>query len=146
MKSLRMSNLLRNLFLVGIVSLISSCAETKSQECAKIITLANETVEEAKSITAGKESTDPEAALLASDTMELAAKEMANLSISDPQLQTYQKQFVQMYEETAQATRSFVKAYNNQEIEKLKPAREELEKATALDQELVTKINDYCLE
>ncbi len=146
MKSLRMSHLLRNLFLVAIVSVISSCTETKSQECAKLITLANETVEEAKRVTAGKESTDPEAALLASDTMELAAKEMENLNISDPQLQTYQKQFIQMYEETAQATRSFVKAYKNKDIEKLKPAREELEKATALDQELVTKINDYCLE
>lgn len=141
-----MSNLLRNLFLVAIVSVISSCTETKSQECTKIITLANETVEEAKRVTAGKESTDPKAALLASDTMELAAKEMEDLNISDPQLQTYQNQFIQMYEETAQATRSFVKAYNNKDIEKLKPAREELEKVTALDQELVTKINDYCLE
>ncbi|MFP4133954.1 MAG: hypothetical protein ACLFQP_07255 [Halothece sp.] len=141
-----MSNLLRNLFLVAIVMVISSCTEAKSQECAQIITLANETVEEAKSVTTGKESTDPEAALLASDTMELAAKEMEDLNISDPQLQTYQNQFIQMYEETAEATRSFVKAYKNKDIEKLKPAREELEKATALDQELVTKINDYCLE
>jgi hypothetical protein len=125
---------------------ISSCTETKSQECAQIITLANETVAEVERITAREKSTAPQAALLASDTMELASEEMRDLNISDPQLQTYQKQFAQMYEETAAATRSFVKAYNQKDINKLKPARQELKKATALDQELVTKINDYCLE
>ncbi|QDZ41194.1 hypothetical protein FRE64_15325 [Euhalothece natronophila Z-M001] len=141
-----MSNLLRPLFLVVIAIAMSSCTVGRSQECAKIITLANETVDETKTITDGQETTDPEAALLASDTMELAAKEMADLNISDPQLQTYQNQFIQMYEETAEATRSFVQAYNNQEMSELELAREEVKKATVIDQELVTKINDYCLE
>lgn len=146
MKSPRMSKLLHSLFLGGMVSVISSCTEAKSQECAQIITLANETVAEIEKVTAGQKNTAPQAALFASDTMELAAKEMSNLNISDPQLQTYQNQFVSMYQETAEATRSFVKAYNQKDITRLKPARQELEKATTLDQKLVTKINDYCLE
>ncbi|PSO49598.1 MAG: hypothetical protein BRC33_06135 [Cyanobacteria bacterium SW_9_44_58] len=139
--------LIRVVCLIVTISLISSgCAATKRNQCQKIIELANDTVKEARNLTNGQKSTDPEAALLAADTMEMAAQEMASLEISDPKLQQYQKDFIDMYRNTAQATRSFVKAYEKTDQRQLKQAREQLKKATAPEEELVTKINQYCLE
>jgi N12 class adenine-specific DNA methylase len=139
--------LIRVFWLIVTISLISNgCAAPKKDECRKIIELANETVKEARNLTNGEKSTDPEAALLAADTMEMAAEKMASLEISDQQLQQYQKDFIAMYRDTAQATRSFVKAYEKTDQTQLKQAREQLEKATAPEGELVTKINQYCLE
>jgi N12 class adenine-specific DNA methylase len=139
--------LIRVFWLIVTISLISNgCAAPKKDECRKIIELANETVKEARNLTNGEKSTDPEAALLAADTMEMAAEKMASLEISDQQLQQYQKDFIEMYRDTAQATRSFVKAYEKTDQIQLKQAREQLEKATAPEGELVTKINQYCLE
>lgn len=139
--------LIRVLWLTIMISLVSSaCTTTKSNQCRKIIELANETVAEAKTLTNGSKSTDPEAALLAADTMELAAEEMASLDITNQQLQQYQKDFIEMYQDTAQATRSFVKAYEKTDQKQLKQARQQLQKATAPEGKLVTKINQYCLE
>lgn len=139
--------LIRVFWLIVTISLISNgCAAPKKNECRKIIELANETVKEARNLTNGEKSTDPEAALLAADTMEMAAEKMSSLEISDQQLQQYQKDFIEMYRDTAQATRSFVKAYEKTDQTQLKQAREQLEKATAPEGELVTKINQYCLE
>lgn len=138
---------IRVLFFTVIISLInSSCAETKTNQCREIIDIANGTVAQARQLTDNGKSTDPEAALLAADTMELAAEDMASLEITDEQLQQYQTEFVEMYQETAQATRSFVRAYEKTEKRALKKARERLQEATKPEAELVTKINQYCLE
>lgn len=138
--------LIRVLFLMVTIGFVSSCAETKVNQCRAIIEIANSTISEAKTLTDGAKSTDPEAALLAADTMELAAEEMASLEITDEQLQQYQKEFIQMYRKTATATRSFVKAYENKNQSQLKIAKQELRKATAPESELVQQINQYCLE
>jgi hypothetical protein len=138
---------IRVLFLTITIGLInSSCAETKINQCRAIIEIANGTVDQARELTDGGKSTDPEAALLAADTMELAAEEMASLEITDEPLQGYQQEFVEMYEETAQATRSFVRAYEKTDQTDLKQARKRLQAATDPEKKLVTEINQYCLE
>jgi len=131
---------------ITVTFLVSGCAETKTNQCREIISIANGTVKEAKQLTNDKKSTDLEATLLAADTMELAAEEMVSLDITDQQLQAYRKEFVMMYRETATATRSFVKAYENKDKTNLKQAQKAIKEATAPEQELVTKINQYCLE
>lgn len=141
------TEVIRVVFLTVTVSLISSsCAETKTNQCREIIKIANGTVTEARALTNSGKSTDPEVALLAADTMELAAEEMANLEITDETLQGYQKEFTLMYRDTATATRLFVKAYEQKDKTTLKQAQEKLQEATAPEEELVTKINEYCLE
>jgi len=139
--------LIRVFWLTVTISLISSsCAGTKTNQCRNMIEVANNTVKEAKNLTKKGKSTDPEAALMAADTMEIAAEKMASLNITDEQLQQYQNQFVEMYQDTAQATRSFVKAYEKTNQTELKQARKQLQQATAPEGELVTKINQYCLK
>ncbi|AFZ42736.1 hypothetical protein PCC7418_0507 [Halothece sp. PCC 7418] len=138
---------IRTLFLAVIIGFMSSsCAATKTNQCREIIEIANETVTEARTLTNGGQSSDPEAALLAADTMELAAEEMANLEITDEQLKQYQKDFMILYQDTARATRAFVKAYEKTDQRKLKQARKRLQKATAPESKLVTKINRYCVK
>jgi len=138
---------IRILFLITIISLFSSsCVATKTNQCRAIIEIANETVAEARTLTEGGKSKDPEAALLAADTMELAAEEMAHLKVTDEQLKRYQKEFIIMYRDTARATRSFVKAYEQTNKRQLKQARRRLQKATAPESKLVTKINQYCVK
>lgn len=138
---------IRIIVLMVIISVINgSCAATKRNQCRELITIANETVTEAKTLTNGGKSTDPEAALLAADAMELAAEEMKSLEITDEQLKQYQKDFIAMYHETARATRSFVKAYKETDQMQLKQARKHLQKATAPESKLVTEINQYCVQ
>ncbi len=138
---------IRMIVVMVIISVINGgCAATKSNQCRELITIANDTVAEAKKITNGGKSTNPEVALLAADTMELAAEEMASLEITDEQLKQYQMDFIVMYRDTAKATRSFVKAYKGTDQMQLKEARKHLQKATAPESKLVKEINQYCVK
>lgn len=124
--------------------LIASCAPTKYDQCNAVITIANETVNQARDLTDRGQTSDRQAMLQAADAMEEAALEMEALSLNDPQLQDYQAGFVKMYRDTAQATRDFIKASENYDREAAKSAQKRLQQATAPEKELVTGINNYC--
>jgi soluble cytochrome b562 len=129
----------------AVVSLLSTaCADTQVYQCNEIIGIANETVTQARDLTAGGQTTDPQAMLQAADAMEQASAEMEAVEVEDEQLQDFQEGFVTMYQKTAQATRSFVKAYEESDREAAESAFTDLQQATSAEDELVQGINEYC--
>lgn len=134
-----------NVALGGVLSLLSvSCADPQVYQCNEIIGIANETVTEARELTAGGQTTDPQAMLQAADAMEQASAEMKAVEVEDEQLQDFQQGFVAMYEKTAQATRAFVKAYEESDRDSAETALGNLQQATSAEDELVRGINEYC--
>jgi hypothetical protein len=121
-----------------------SCADTKVYQCNEIIGIANETVTQARELTAGGKTTDPQAMLQAADAMEQASGQMKAVEVDNEQLQDYQEGFVAMYQKTAQATRAFVKAYEESDRDAAETAFANLQQATSAEKELVEGINEYC--
>lgn len=129
---------------VTLSLLTMSCANTKVYQCNEIISIANDAVTEAKDLTQEGQTTDPQAMLQAADAMEQAAEEMKVIAVDDQQLQDYQTGFINMYQNTAQATREFVKAYEKSNRDEAEVALANLQEATGSEGELVKSINDYC--
>ncbi|NEO58893.1 MAG: hypothetical protein F6J98_00025, partial [Moorea sp. SIO4G2] len=84
-----------------LMSLLTVSCSGKKVECQKIIEVANQAVEEAKTLTNGGESSDPEAMLQAADAMEGASQDMESIIVKDEQLQDYQAGFIKMYRNTS---------------------------------------------
>jgi len=123
---------------------LMSCANTKVYQCNEIISIANNAVTEAKDLTQEGQTTDPQAMLQAADAMEQASEEMKVIAVEDEQLRNYQTGFINMYQNTAQATREFVKAYEKSNRDEAEVALTNLQEATGSEEGLVRSINDYC--
>lgn len=131
---------------VCVASSLASCASTRYFQCQQTIQIANEVTKEVSAITDNGQTQDPQQILQAAEVMEEAALEMEALQLSDPQLQEYRQGFVQMYRQSARATRDFVKAKEKFNRKEAEPQKNRLLQATSQEQKLVTGINEYCLE
>ncbi|MCW6038926.1 hypothetical protein K4A83_22115 [Spirulina subsalsa FACHB-351] len=120
------------------------CAPSRDAQCKSVIQIANGAVEEAKKLTNGGQTNEPQAMLQAADAMEQAAEGMKALELTDEQLQTYQNGFIEMYAQTAEATRNFVDAFEKKDRPRAEAALANLQRATQPEQELVQGINTYC--
>lgn len=131
--------------LSGAIALfISACGQSKIEQCNNIIEIANQAVNEAKQLTNGGQTNDPEAMVQAADAMEQAAQDMEALELVDPELQEYRQGFIEMYEETSAATREFVEAFEQKDRPAAEAALSRLQRATNPEEELVQGINEYC--
>lgn len=129
---------------VTLSVLTMSCANTRIYQCNEIISIANDAVTEAKDVTQEGQTTDPQAMLQAADAMEQAAEEMKVIAVEDEELKNYQTSFINMYQDTAEATREFVKAYEKSNRDEAEAALKNLQQATGSEEELVKGINNYC--
>ncbi len=123
---------------------LSACAPNKVSQCNSVIELANGAASQANELTDGGQTEDQQAMLQAADAIEQAAQEMEALELSDRQLQTYQAGFIQMYRDTAKATRDYIEAANSQDRPAAEAAVANLKRATLPEDELVQSINTYC--
>ncbi|MDB9314220.1 hypothetical protein PN462_13995 [Spirulina sp. CS-785/01] len=134
------------LIVILFAMMMFGCAPSKRAQCNSVIEIANRATEEAKTLTDGGQTNEPQAMLQAADTMEKAAQEMKSLELTDERLQEYQTGFVEMYVKTAQATRSFVDAFEKKDRTNAEAALTNLQKATQPEKELVNGINSYCTQ
>ena len=127
--------------------LIVGCNSNKSVQCGNMIAIANGVTNQAKKITNSSEGTIVELKnwLQTADIMTIAAQEIEALPIKDPQLIDYQGNLASLFRIYSQATYDAVKARENKNLSALKIARQNAQQADELNQDLVTKINGYCL-
>ncbi|MEC4803737.1 MAG: hypothetical protein SAJ12_00265 [Jaaginema sp. PMC 1079.18] len=131
--------------LSGAIALFASaCGQSRIEQCNNIIEIANQAVNEAKQLTNGGQTNDPEAMVQAADAMEQAAQDMEALELVDPELIEYRQGFIAMYEETSAATREFVEAFEQKDRPAAEAALSRLTRATRPEEELVQGINQYC--
>jgi hypothetical protein len=129
---------------VAIALLGSACGQSRIQQCNNIIEIANQAVNEAKQLTNGGQTNDPQAMIQAADAMDRAAQDMEALELVDPELQNYRQGFTDMYAETSAATRQFVEAFEQKDRPAAEAALSRLQRATNPEEDLVQGINEYC--
>ncbi len=113
-------------------------------QCNSVIEIANGAASEANVLTNGGQTQDQQVMLQAADVLEQAAQDMEALELGDRQLANYQAGFIQMYRDTATATRNYIEASNNQDRAAAETAVANLKRATQPEEELVQSINTYC--
>jgi hypothetical protein len=132
----------------SIVSILclGGCSESKSAQCQKIYSIANELVEENQSLSQTKElkDTDFDKWLQGAETIEKSARQMENLSLKDTQLVAYKSGWVKFQRTNAAATREMVKAWQDRDLTAAEKARKSATEAGKLEREIISQINSYC--
>ena len=131
--------------------LVSGCGETKYEtkyiQCEQIFHIANGVVKDNKNVAyiKGEQPTELKSSLEVANRMNQAADNIQALGINDSKLIKYQNKLVTIYRIYSQATYDAAQARENKDIEALKSARIDAEKAGAMQNDLVREINAYCL-
>ena len=129
---------------ISITLLIVSCSGSKVSQCQKITNVTNKAASEAKAFTDGGKAKNPDAMLLAADTMDKAAKEMAAINVSDSKLKEYQTGFIKVYRDTSQSTRKFAAALKKKDRDAVKSTLNQLKQAIAPEPILLNGLKTYC--
>lgn len=128
---------------IALSLLISSCSQSKQSQCQKIFAIVNTVSQEAKPLK-NQSSDDLQNWLEASNKIQLAAEQIQALNITNPQLKENQENLVKSYLSYSQATRDFVKAFENKDREAAQAAKIKVEEAGKLEQEVGNKLNLNC--
>lgn len=135
-------------FSIAIMNLfISACTGNKLTQCQRIYLIAENTAKSNKSANyaSDKQPIELKSWLQAAAKFEQAADNIRTLKIERPKLVAYQNQLATLYDLYARATYDAVQARENKDLSALNSAREDATKAELVQQELIKKINAYCL-
>jgi hypothetical protein len=121
--------------------MLSSCAETKTAQCQKIILITKKIAEESAN---NRDSTDPEKILTVAKAFEDAAQQVQALNLKDNQLRTYQQELANIYDGNAEATRNIISAIKSKDILTAKLAQDQVRQIGKKEQLLITQMNQYC--
>ena len=141
-----------NYLLWGAIALIGlftfGCKDNKLAQCEQIFQIARD-VNQGDLQTSYIDSEVPleiKSWLSAARKFDRAADNVTALKISHSQLINYQNQLATVYRIYSHATYDAVRARENQNFTALKSARNDATKAGEVQQELIQKINNFCLQ
>lgn len=120
------------------------CGQSRVAQCNEVRKIINQAVNEANQLTNGGQTNDPQAMLQAADAMEQAAQDMEALELTDEKLNEYRVGFITMYQDNAQATREFVKAFENKDRSAAEATLNKVQQINKPEPKLVAGINGYC--
>lgn len=121
--------------------MLSSCAETKTAQCQKIILITKKIAEESAN---NRDSTDPEKILTVAKAFEEAGQQVQALNLKDNELRTYQQELANIYDGNAEATRNIINAIKSKDILTAKLAQDQVRQIGKKEQLLITQMNQYC--
>ena len=127
---------------------VSSCGENRYTQCQQIFQIARSVTENNQDInynTKDEQPTEMKSWLETASMMNTAADRIKALHTNNSELIEYQNKFATVYRIYSQATYDAVQARENQNLEALKSARNDAEKAGQIQQQLIQEINAYCL-
>ena len=147
MKFLRFNSRNALFFLCAALSFLSaSCAQSTVSQCRQIIEVTMNIANETRTLSDNGNTKAPQDALQVADAFEEAAQTMRTINLQDQQLTEYQEGFATMYLGMSEATRNFIAALNQKDVEAARSAKERLQKLGSTERELVSGINRYCQE
>ena len=82
--------------------------------------------------------------LAVADVFEKNSAQIKTTNIRDKQLNKYSEELSNIYQEYADATRNFIKAFEDKNLEQALFYKEEVRKLFEQQQQVVTNINKYC--
>jgi hypothetical protein len=130
---------------IVIGSLTTSC-NSKVNQCKNIIQVVNQTVIDTKNITDLGTKGDPSSMEKVSQRYEQAAKDLEGVSVEDPKLSTYQKQFVLMYQSSAQVAKQVAESIKTKKSSQVLRGLNQFQLLVSPEKDLVEGINQYCKE
>ncbi len=117
------------------------CINGKGKSCQQIIKLTSEVEKNAKDNLTNKNINN---ILKVADSFDNAGQKMLQEKIKDKTLAEYGKNLGQIYLDYGKNTRNFVDAFKDKDQEKAILYQAEISNLFTKQQQLVTKINDYC--
>lgn len=137
--------------LLASLSLLTACQTTDPAlyECQQLLEEINAVVIDAQTLTQGEQESDNsspnlEIWLQAADILQNGSEAIAELSISDQELQTHQTEISTIYSEQAQATYAMVEAWQKKDLQTALNAQKRSAAAGELEATAGEALNTYC--
>jgi uncharacterized membrane protein len=141
----------RSIALLGAFAIVSmllaSCGEGKVTQCNKLIGLANQATDEIKGLQqGGGDSADEKKQQLEkiANSLDSYTKKAQGLSIQDEQLKAFQKQLIDLYQQTRDNSRALLTAVNTKDAKATNTALSKLIQGGGTEQSLIRSVNTYC--
>lgn len=127
---------------------VSGCEDQKTVQCEQIFQLVREVTQSNRDINYvnDRQSASEPSWLKAASRLALVADSIDALEISQSELVQDQKQLAVVYRIYSQATYDAVQARENKDLEFLQDARRNAIKAGKMQQNLIQRINSYCID
>lgn len=133
------------------LSLLNACQTIDPAlfECQQLLEEINTVVIDAQTLTQGEQEPDNSSPnldiwLQAADRLKAGSEAIAELSISDSELQTHQTQISTIYSEQAQATYAMVEAWQKKDLQTALNAQQQSVTAGELEATAGEALNTYC--
>lgn len=130
--------------LVLLGFLLVGCSESRQSQCVKLVAIANQAVEELQATIQANANPNNSAYLKVAETVEQAKTAMTAVELIDPQLQTFQKRFIDMYAALGETARALADAVEKQDAAAAETAQTAFQQATQQEEPLVNEVNTYC--
>ncbi|HIK55578.1 MAG TPA: hypothetical protein IGS37_10505 [Synechococcales cyanobacterium M55_K2018_004] len=122
----------------------TSCSESRSSQCSRLIAVANRAVGEMQAIIQTNTTPNYSAYLKVAETVDNAKAAMEAIELNDPQLQEFQSRFISLYSELGKSSRALSEAIQKEDIQAAESAQQAFEAATNKEPPLVNEVNLYC--
>lgn len=121
--------------------LLTGCFNDKKIKCREITTIAVQLDNETKSNLTNQ---NPKNVLAVADAFDNSAKRIKTIKIKDQQLNKYNEELGNIYQEYAEATRNFIKAFQDKDLDEALNQKEKVTNLFQQQQQVVNNINNYC--
>jgi DNA repair exonuclease SbcCD ATPase subunit len=128
-------------------TLLSGCGESKVTQCNKLIGLANQATDEIKGLQqGGGDSAEQKKQQLEkiANSLDSYTQKAQGLSIQDEQLKAFQKQLIDLYQQTRDNSRALLTAVNTKDAKATNAALSKLIQGGGAEQTLIRSVNTYC--
>ncbi|MBD1913709.1 MULTISPECIES: hypothetical protein [unclassified Leptolyngbya] len=122
------------------------CSDNRAAQCNRLTEVTNKTVGEVQTIVSAGNQPNAEALERVAGSFDRGRQEMAAISLSDEELESFQQRFVDLYGDVSTSARTLAEALNAQDFTAAQKARSEFQSATEREAPLVQDVNAYCGE
>jgi len=122
-----------------------SCGSSKFSQCQELFIKVTQATREVTTLTSSANSEDLKQFSQAADAFKLSAQTIENLKLKDPQLIEYQTNFVNIYNNYADATLLIISAKEKIDRTQANLALKKVSDTTKLEKETGEKLQAYCL-
>jgi hypothetical protein len=131
---------------LAVSLLTASCTSTKVAQCAKTISVVNQTAIDTKTISNSGTKGDLQTIEQLVGIFDKAAKDLDGVTVSDEKLNVYKGQFLGMYKGSADVTKQLIGSIKDKKLTKVHEGLRKYAAVVSPERDLVAGINQYCQE
>lgn len=131
----------------GIAFMLTSCGDSRISQCNQLVAIVNKAAEEARDIDKMSQASQGDKTnelKKMTDRFQQFAKEIDDITLENPDIKNFQKQFVSLYNQTSQSSQNLRDAIAKKNKSQVDNNLKAFGEVSTLEAKLVEEVNRYC--